>query len=31
MHIGEKLLTTPLPNIDKDRELLQKLGLSAIE
>lgn len=27
IHCGQKLLVTPLPNIDKDKKLLQRLGI----
>ena len=31
IHVGEKLLVTPLPSIDKDSKLLHKLGLYSKE
>jgi biotin synthase len=31
MHVGEKLLVTPLPNIDKDNQFLAKLGINSVK
>lgn len=31
MHIGEKLLLTPLPNVNQDRQLLNRLGIQVFE